>query len=69
MERGCTRSRPSRADAALHQWVPEVIEGDYGASFKTSLALKDINLILDFANEEHYAARLRRSSHRCTATR
>ncbi|MBX3602271.1 MAG: NAD(P)-dependent oxidoreductase [Rubrivivax sp.] len=36
----------------------KVIEGDYGASFKTNLALKDINLILDLANEEHYAARL-----------
>ena len=34
------------------------IEGEYQASFKTSLALKDIRLILDLANEEHYAARL-----------
>lgn len=37
---------------------PKVIEGEYRASFKTSLALKDINLILDLANEEHYAVRL-----------
>lgn len=36
----------------------KVIEGEYRASFKTSLALKDIRLILDLANEEHYAARL-----------
>jgi 3-hydroxyisobutyrate dehydrogenase len=50
--------RLGRTLGALHQRVPEVIEGDYGASFKTSLALKDINLILDLANEEHYAARL-----------
>lgn len=37
---------------------PNVIEGEYRASFKTSLALKDINLILDLANDEHYAVRL-----------
>jgi 3-hydroxyisobutyrate dehydrogenase len=36
----------------------KVIEGEYRASFKTSLALKDINLILDLASEERYAARL-----------
>lgn len=36
----------------------KVIEGQYRASFKTSLALKDINLILDLANEEHYSVRL-----------
>lgn len=36
----------------------KVIEGEYRASFKTSLALKDINLILELANEEHYAVRL-----------
>ncbi|MCW5657088.1 MAG: NAD(P)-dependent oxidoreductase [Burkholderiaceae bacterium] len=36
----------------------KVIEGEYRASFKTSLALKDINLILDLAQEEHYAVRL-----------
>lgn len=36
----------------------KVIEGEYRASFKTSLALKDINLILDLAQEEHYAVQL-----------
>jgi len=36
----------------------KVIEGEYRASFKTSLALKDINLILDLASEEHYAVQL-----------
>lgn len=36
----------------------KVIEGEYRASFKTSLALKDINLILDLAKEEHYAVQL-----------
>lgn len=33
---------------------PRVLEGDYTPGFKTSLALKDINLILDLANAEHY---------------
>ena len=36
----------------------KVIEDDYRASFKTSLALKDIKLILDLANDEHYPVRL-----------
>ena len=35
-----------------------VIQGDYHPGFKTSLALKDLNLILDLANEEQYATKL-----------
>jgi len=37
---------------------PNVIEGDYQPGFKTSLALKDINLILELARDETYATRL-----------
>jgi 3-hydroxyisobutyrate dehydrogenase-like beta-hydroxyacid dehydrogenase len=37
---------------------PNVICGDYRPGFKTSLALKDLNLILDLAKGEHYATRL-----------
>jgi 3-hydroxyisobutyrate dehydrogenase len=37
---------------------PQVLEGDYNPGFKTSLALKDMRLILDLASAEGYAARL-----------
>ena len=37
---------------------PNVIQGDYRPGFKTSLALKDLNLIVDLANEENYATKL-----------
>jgi len=37
---------------------PNVIQGDYHPGFKTSLALKDLNLILDLANDEKYATKL-----------
>jgi 3-hydroxyisobutyrate dehydrogenase len=33
---------------------PRVLEDDYTPGFKTSLALKDINLILDLAEAEDY---------------
>lgn len=33
---------------------PRVLKGDYAPGFKTSLALKDINLILDLATAENY---------------
>jgi len=35
-----------------------VIQGDYRPGFKTSLALKDLNLILDLANDEKCASKL-----------
>jgi 3-hydroxyisobutyrate dehydrogenase len=35
-----------------------VIKDDFRPGFKTSLALKDLNLILDLAKDEHYATRL-----------
>lgn len=34
-----------------------VIQGDYHPGFKTSLALKDLNLILDLAKDEKYATK------------
>jgi 3-hydroxyisobutyrate dehydrogenase-like beta-hydroxyacid dehydrogenase len=34
-----------------------VIQGDYQPGFKTSLALKDLKLILDLARDENYATR------------
>ena len=34
-----------------------VIQGDYQPGFKTSLALKDLKLILDLAKDENYATR------------
>ena len=37
---------------------PQVLEGDYTPGFKTSLAVKDMRLILDLAAAEGYAARL-----------
>ena len=37
---------------------PNVLEGDYVPGFKTSLALKDMRLILDLASAEEYPARL-----------
>lgn len=37
---------------------PNVIQGDYNPGFKTSLALKDLNLILDLARDEKYATKL-----------
>src|SRR5947208_16214833 len=37
---------------------PQVLDGDYSPGFKTSLALKDMRLILDLAAAEGYAARL-----------
>jgi 3-hydroxyisobutyrate dehydrogenase-like beta-hydroxyacid dehydrogenase len=37
---------------------PQVLDGDYTPGFKTSLALKDMRLILDLAAAEGYAARL-----------
>jgi 3-hydroxyisobutyrate dehydrogenase-like beta-hydroxyacid dehydrogenase len=39
----------------IHDW-PGVLEGDYRPGFKTSLAAKDIGLILDLAAQERYAA-------------
>ncbi|MCE9658317.1 MAG: NAD(P)-dependent oxidoreductase [Burkholderiales bacterium] len=35
-----------------------VVQGDYKPGFKTSLALKDLNLILDLAKDEKYATKL-----------
>ena len=35
-----------------------VVKGDYRPGFKTSLALKDLNLILDLARDEKYATKL-----------
>ena len=37
---------------------PGVLAGDYDPGFKTSLALKDMRLILDLAASEDYPARL-----------
>jgi 3-hydroxyisobutyrate dehydrogenase len=37
---------------------PQVLEGDFDPGFKTSLALKDMRLILDLAAAEDYPARL-----------
>lgn len=37
---------------------PNVVQGDYSPGFKTSLALKDLNLILDLARDEAYATKL-----------
>ena len=37
---------------------PNVVQGDYHPGFKTSLALKDLNLILDLANDEKYVTKL-----------
>ena len=37
---------------------PGVLAGDYAPGFKTSLALKDMRLILDLAAAQGYAARL-----------
>ena len=37
---------------------PQVLAGDYAPGFKTSLAVKDMRLILDLAASEDYAARL-----------
>lgn len=37
---------------------PHVLEGDYEPGFKTSLALKDLGLILDLARDENYVTRL-----------
>lgn len=37
---------------------PNVVQGDYHPGFKTSLALKDLNLILDLAKDEQYATKL-----------
>ena len=37
---------------------PQVLAGDYAPGFKTSLAVKDMRLILDLAASEGYAARL-----------
>ena len=37
---------------------PQVLDGDYTPGFKTSLALKDMRLILDLAAAEGYPARL-----------
>lgn len=37
---------------------PNVVQGDYHPGFKTSLALKDLNLILQLAEGEKYAVRL-----------
>lgn len=37
---------------------PNVVQGDYSPGFKTSLALKDLNLILDLAKDEKYATKL-----------
>lgn len=37
---------------------PSVVDGDYSPGFKTSLALKDLNLILDLAKDEKYATKL-----------
>jgi len=37
---------------------PQVLAGDYAPGFKTSLAVKDMRLILDLAAAEGYAARL-----------
>lgn len=37
---------------------PNVIQGEYNPGFKTSLALKDLNLILDLAKDEKYATKL-----------
>jgi 3-hydroxyisobutyrate dehydrogenase len=37
---------------------PNVIQGDYHPGFKTSLALKDLNLILELAEGEKYATKL-----------
>jgi len=37
---------------------PNVVQGDYHPGFKTSLALKDLNLILDLAKDEKYATKL-----------
>lgn len=37
---------------------PQVLEGDFRPGFKTSLALKDMRLILDLASAESYPARL-----------
>lgn len=37
---------------------PNVVQGDYTPGFKTSLALKDLNLILDLAKDEKYATKL-----------
>ena len=34
-----------------------VIQGDFNPGFKTSLALKDLNLILDLAKDEAYTTR------------
>ncbi|TMD89784.1 MAG: NAD(P)-dependent oxidoreductase [Chloroflexi bacterium] len=39
----------------IHDW-PGVLQGDYRPGFKTSLAAKDIGLILDLAAQERYAA-------------
>jgi 3-hydroxyisobutyrate dehydrogenase-like beta-hydroxyacid dehydrogenase len=39
----------------IHDW-PQVLEGDYRPGFKTSLAAKDLGLILELAAEERYAA-------------
>ena len=36
---------------------PQVLEGDYAPGFKTSLALKDIRLVLDLASSMDYATR------------
>jgi 3-hydroxyisobutyrate dehydrogenase len=38
-----------------HDW-PGVLQGDYRPGFKTSLAAKDMGLILDLAAQEQYAA-------------
>ncbi len=37
---------------------PQVLDGDYSPGFKTSLAVKDMRLILDLAAAEGYPARL-----------
>lgn len=37
---------------------PNVIQGDYHPGFKTSLAMKDLNLILQLANDEKYVTKL-----------
>ncbi|HEY2704522.1 MAG TPA: NAD(P)-dependent oxidoreductase [Candidatus Dormibacteraeota bacterium] len=39
----------------IHDW-PGVLRGDYRPGFKTSLAAKDMGLILDLAEQERYAA-------------
>lgn len=40
---------------------PKVLDGDFTPGFKTSLAVKDINLILDLARDEQYQATLARA--------